>query len=151
MTALHCLDPYSGEGTGDKSEIDVPTLDGKPLKVIYENKTLDLAIIQSDVRRLALQYRTETLEVGNEVAALGFGAGMTTPMLRTAVVSLFLTDSEGTEWILLDNALIPGMSGGPIVDFRGRVVGVNDKSNQYSGMSLSIAQILAATRFWAVD
>lgn len=145
LTAKHCIDPY------DEAGEDVPQLDGKALQVVFSSDDLDLAIVRSDVKRPALQYRTDRLEIGNEVASLGYGAGFATPMLRTAVVSLFLRDDKGAEWILLDNALISGMSGGPIVDRSGRVIGVNDKSNQYSGMSLSIAQILKATQFWQTE
>lgn len=145
LTAKHCTDPY------DEAGEDVPQLDGKPLQVVYSNDALDLAIVRSTVKRPALRYRTQPLEIGNEVASLGYGAGFKVPMLRTAVVSLFVADDAKAEWILLDNALIGGMSGGPIVDRAGRVVGVNDKSNQYSGMSLSIAEILRATQFWQVE
>lgn len=151
MTAFHCTEEFMNTPREDGAEPEVPTMFGKPLDIIYANEALDLVILKADVKKPALQYRMAPLEVGNEVGAYGYGMGMSVPIFRTAVVSVFVQDDKGAEWILLDNALISGMSGGPIVDRSGRVVGVNDKTNSTSGMSLSIAQILAATQFWSAE
>ena len=151
MTAFHCTEEFMNTPREEGAKAEFPTLFDKPLEVIYANKALDLAILKAEVKKPALRYRTRPLEVGNEVGAYGYGMGMAVPIFRSAIVSVFLRDEAGTEWVLLDNSLVQGMSGGPIVDRSGRVIGVNDKTNRESGMTLSIAQILAATQFWASE
>jgi len=145
LTAAHCVPAsYSAD------EVDEPRIDGQPVTVVFLSTELDLAIVQATVKRPALEPRTEPLLVGSEVVSYGYGYGGPTPILRTGIVSGFMADpTTGAEWQMLDNALVGGMSGGPIVDRDGRIVGVNSKSDGLSGLSLSIGQILRATQFWS--
>ena len=145
MTAAHCVPgSYASEG----EPADEPRIDGQPLTVLYLSQELDLAIVQAKTKRPALAPRLTPLLVGNELGAYGYGYGGKAPLFRTATVSVFLPDELGNEWMMFDSALIGGMSGGPIVDRDGRVVGINVKSDGLSGISLSIGQILRATQFW---
>lgn len=141
MTAFHCV--------GEYEEGDVASFAGKPLDLLFTNEKLDIAIFRSEVKRPAIRPRTSPVEVGMEVGSYGYGYGFPAPVFRTAVVSTFMRPSTGVEWIMLDNPLVQGMSGGPIVDRQGRLVGLNDKSDQMSGISLSINEIVRATQFWA--
>lgn len=144
MTAAHCVPAsYSAD------EVDEPRIDGQPFTIVFLSTELDLAIVQAAVKRPALEPRATPLLVGSEVVSYGYGYGSPAPILRTGVISGFMADaSTGAEWQMLDNALVGGMSGGPIVDREGKVVGVNSKSDGLSGLSLSIGQILRATQFW---
>ena len=144
MTAAHCVPPsYSAE------EVDEPRIDGQPVTVVFLSAELDLAIVKAVVKRPALYPRAEALVAGNEVGSYGYGYGGMAPIFRSGVVSGFITDpTTAAEWLMFDNALVGGMSGGPIVDRDGFLVGVNSKSDGLSGLSLSIAQILEATQFW---
>ena len=144
LTANHCAQPFMS----DEGEAEVPFLDGQALTVVFVSEALDLAIVKSAVKRPALTYRTKPLLVGAEVGSYGYGYGLVVPIFRTSIISAFVKDPTGIEWTFLDSALIGGMSGGPVVDRDGRVVGVNDKSDNWSGFSLSLTQILTATQFW---
>ena len=151
MTARHCTQPFEGndleKGAPNAIE-EFPTFNGKPLFLVFESDALDLAIFKSDVKMPALRYRTKPIDIGQAVGAYGYGYGGATPIFRVGVVSVFQRDERGSEWMLLDTALVRGMSGGPIVDEDGRVVGVNKATDQTSGTSLSVTQIKTATQFW---
>lgn len=144
LTAHHCVVPF----LSDEGEPEVPVLDGQPLTIVFTNLALDLAIVVGPVARPALVLRTQPVLAGTEVGGYGYGYGMPTPIFRLATISAIFRDPEGLEWLMVDNALIGGMSGGPLFDRSGRVVGVNDKSDNWSGYSVSGAQIRAATEFW---
>ena len=151
MTARHCTQPFEGNDSekGAPSVIEeFPTFNGKPLFLVFESDALDLAILKSYVKTPALRYRTKPTDVGQAVGAYGYGYGGATPIFRVGVVSVFQRDERGSEWMLLDTPLVRGMSGGPIVDEDGRVVGVNKATDQTSGTSLSVTQIKTATQFW---
>lgn len=149
MTAAHCV-PASYAEVVEGQPLDEPRIDGQPVTVVFLSQSLDLAIVKATVKRPALYPRAESLVVGNEVGSYGYGYGGPTPIFRAGNVSGYFTDpNTAAEWLMFDNAVVGGMSGGPIVDWDGFVVGVNSKSDGMSGISLSIRQILAATQFWS--
>jgi len=144
LTAYHCTQPFMS----DSAEAEVPMLDGQPLAFAFKDESRDLAILVGPIARPALFVRERPLLVGDPVGSYGYGYGMLSPMFRLANVSVFVKDPQGLDWMLLDNALIGGMSGGPIVDSQGRLVGVNARSDYMTGFSLSLKQIQAVTQFW---
>jgi S1-C subfamily serine protease len=148
MTAYHCLGSFEGTGPDGLAMPEEPTLDGKALNVVFANEELDIAIVRAEKGRPALRYRTEPLEVGDEVAGYGYGYGFAVPIFRSAIVSTFVRDDKGIIWTFLDNSLVKGMSGGPIVDRQGRIVGINQSTDIWGGRTLSLSQIVAATQFW---
>lgn len=105
-----------------------------PAQVVGTDSFNDLAVLQVDVSRDQLVPVTlgssETLRVGQRVVAIGnpFGLERT---LTTGVVSAVgrnLSLGNGRvlgEMIQTDAAINPGNSGGPLLDSRGRVIGVN--------------------------
>jgi len=147
LTVNHCIQPF----LSDEGQPEVPYLDGRPLDVVFVNEALDLAIVRSTTRRPALYYRQAPFGTGTSVASFGYAYGMPTPLFRTAQVAGVFYDPERVEWMALDNALIGGMSGGPIVDRFGRVVGINDKSDYTTGFSISLRELKDATEFWGEE
>lgn len=144
LTVSHCLH------LGDDE--DIPIIDKQELKIIFEDVDLDLAVIKITTQRPALKIQTKPLQIGVEVAALGFGLGRPVPSLRTAVVSRIDLTSNGLPFIGFDTALIGGMSGGPIVDYTGKIVGVATRSDPQTGYSLTPQFIYEHTKeFWAVQ
>ncbi|MBI1260053.1 MAG: PDZ domain-containing protein [Chloroflexi bacterium] len=118
-----------------------------PATVIGYDSYYDLAVLRVDAPAntlTPLQLGDSTqLQVGQSVAAIGnpFGLeGTLTTGIVSALGRQIQTDSGGTigQAIQTDAAINPGNSGGPLLDMRGRVVGINTAINSPSGGSVGI-------------
>jgi S1-C subfamily serine protease len=141
VTNLHVI-----EGA---SEVDVVLESGEtvPARFIGADRYYDLAVIQIDVPADSLHALeigdSSQLRVGQTVVAIGnpFGLDRT---LTTGTVSALGRRIETEQGALIgqaiqtDAAINPGNSGGPLLDIRGRVVGVNTAINSPSGGSVGI-------------
>ena len=116
-------------------DVTVTAPDGRTLAatVAGRDPAIDLAILNVDAGVLAVaDVATEPPRVGHIVLAVGRG-----PRASWGVISAI--DDGGA--LSLDLTLYPGFSGGPLVDVRGRVVGMTTSG---SGRRLQLA-IPAAT------
>ncbi len=91
------------------------------------------------------------LKEGDELVAVGFPIDL--PLtVKFGIVSGLLED-QGVAFIQTDASLNPGMSGGPVLNNRGEVVGVNDfgflKSTLTQGLNFAIASSTARDFFAA--
>lgn len=104
--------------------------------VVYEDTVLDLAILKSKKNLPYLNLGdSDSLNVGEEILAVGtplsltlvhtFTKGIVSALNRTLKVSN--TSGEGYMQNLIqhDASLNPGNSGGPLINSRGEVVGIN--------------------------
>ena len=151
LSAAHCTDPLT-DVNGNIAER--PTLGGKPLKVLYKNNLLDIAILQADLKRPALYPRRQSIQPGLAVGSFGYGYGMKdAPIFRTAHVSAIVKFiNPNTITIVLDNGLIRGMSGGPIADDMGKVISVNRATDGVSGNGAALSDIITYTRnYWEIN
>jgi S1-C subfamily serine protease len=122
----------------DKTEVRVRTSDGRDLhgRVIGADPWTDLAIVQAETQSAAAPLPHATLgdsanlRVGQLAVAIGSPFGFDST-LTAGVISALGRTLRSITGHLVDNviqtdaALNPGNSGGPLVDSRGSVIGIN--------------------------
>ncbi|HEY2783756.1 MAG TPA: trypsin-like peptidase domain-containing protein [Fimbriiglobus sp.] len=117
-----------------RRELTAVTADGDAIDadVIGDDPATDLALIRVAARDLphAPVGDSQLLRVGQLVIAIGSPLGLQSTV-STGVVSAVGRSMRGLDGRMIDNVIQhaapinPGNSGGPLVDTRGRVVGVN--------------------------
>lgn len=129
MTAAHCF-----EGTEDDVVLDQgmkKTL-GKLLKLDREH---DYAAFGSDTLEPGLSLGAEP-QAGDELWQVGFAGGSPFALWweGTSMGTQFI---ENLGWrVILNHRVYPGMSGGPILNAEGKVVGMNQMSNESIALSM---------------
>ena len=142
----------NGDPTGPISRnITVTLFDGSTARadVVGTDRDTDLAVLQIDTEGLSPADLGDaaSLLVGADVVAMGFALGLEgAPTVTRGVVSA--KDRTIQQQTISINGLIqtdasinPGNSGGPLVDDRGRVVGINTaiiRGGEHIGFSISI-------------
>ena len=143
--------PYHGGGAGivwrpdglivtnahvvGRGPVAVVLPDGRRLeaRLVARSRRLDLAAlaVEADVLTAAQIGDSRALRAGELVFALGHPFGIT-GAVTSGVVSGADPDSPASaprrrahEWLVLHMRLRPGNSGGPVLDARGRVVGIS--------------------------
>jgi S1-C subfamily serine protease len=123
--------------------------DTVPAKVLGTDPSTDLALIKVDpskvkdgVKPLALG-NSDALRVGESTIAIGSPFGLS-GSLTTGVVSALERSVESPNGFSIDKvvqtdaAINPGNSGGPLLDARGRVIGVNAQIATGSGSNSGV-------------
>ena len=122
--------------------VDFASGDRVPARIVGTDPDADVALLKIDPKGLSLTPlalgRMADLRVGDPVAAIGspFGEEQS---LSVGVVSALDRNIESlTEFAIgnavqTDAAINPGNSGGPLLDARGRVLGINSQIKSTSG------------------
>jgi S1-C subfamily serine protease len=143
-TNAHVVTTGEGDEIRRASEVYVEFADGNQVeaRIVGHDPNADIALLKVDPRGLTLRplplARSDAVEVGTPVAAIGSPFGQK-QSLSVGVVSAIdraidsLTDFQISGAIQTDAAINPGNSGGPLVDGRGRVIGVNQQIKSRSG------------------
>lgn len=101
----------------------------------------DLALIRTktaDCRPLTLD-RSPSVKIADEVFAIGSPLGLTGTVTK-GIISSVRRAAGGVELFQIDAALNPGNSGGPLIDRRGRVVGINTfKLKGFEGLNFAVS------------
>jgi 2-alkenal reductase len=143
-TNAHVVTTSTGPGDKRAQNVFVEFSDGNrvPAEIVGDDPNADVALLKLETGGLSLTPlplgRSSSIEVGEPVAAIGspFGENQS---LSVGVVSAVdrniesLTRFRIGNAIQTDAAINPGNSGGPLLDARGRVIGINAQIKSESG------------------
>jgi S1-C subfamily serine protease len=135
---------------GNQTQVSVTLADGSrhTARVLGSDETADIALLKIDgVRGLPVAELgdSDVLEVGQTAIAIGnpldLGRTVTVGVVSALNRQLPGPRLDADTLIQTDAAINPGNSGGPLVDSRGRVIGINDAVIQprYGGGGLGFA------------
>jgi serine protease Do len=140
LTNAHVVD--------NASEISVRLFDQRQFtaKVIGADRNTDVALIQIDAKDLPTVSigNSDNLEVGEWVLAIGspFGLDFSATQGIISATGRQLPGERFVPFIQTDAAVNPGNSGGPLLNVRGEVIGINSqiysRSGGYMGLSFAI-------------
>ena len=133
----------------DADEVLVRLADSKrsyKAKVIGSDRQTDIALLKVEARGLPVVTLgdSQQLQAGEWVAAIGspFGFANTITAGIVSATQRSLPDETYVPFIQTDVAVNPGNSGGPLLNLRGQVVGINSqiysRTGGYMGVSFAI-------------
>ena len=132
----------------DAKEVTVKLTDRREFraKVLGADAKTDIAVLKIDAKSLPVLAlgNTKDLKVGEWVLAIGspFGFENTVTAGVVSAKGRSLPDDSYVPFIQTDVAVNPGNSGGPLLNTRGEVVGINSqiysRSGGYQGVSFAI-------------
>ncbi|QFZ85430.1 Do family serine endopeptidase [Variovorax paradoxus] len=132
----------------DAKEVTVKLTDRREFraKVLGADAKTDIAVLKIDAKNLPVLAlgNTKDLKVGEWVLAIGspFGFENTVTAGVVSAKGRSLPDDSYVPFIQTDVAVNPGNSGGPLLNARGEVVGINSqiysRSGGYQGVSFAI-------------
>ena len=148
-TNAHVITNGSGSKITRAKEVYVQFPDGNqvPAKIIGYDPNADVGVVKVNPKGLNLTPltlgHTSAVHVGDPVAAIGSPFGEENS-LSVGVVSAknrtidALTDFSIGDAIQTDAAINRGNSGGPLLDARGRVIGINSRIRSSGGGSVGV-------------
>lgn len=129
ITARHCI-----------REEDDPLIDDRPAEVLFEDENFILLATETTKPAVVLERGLPPLAA--PVIAYGYGYG------QMQILHRYISSWDESGMVYLDGPLAPGMSGGPVFNAAGKVVGLNQATaqalSQVSGVGL-IRSFLAAS------
>ncbi len=142
LTADHCLDR-------------LPLIKGQPAPEVFHVPALDIAILDAPgvIGLDAFESRVEEVPPNLKIAAVGYAGGEEEfTQMEGAVIFPLADPAPGVGLMtLMSPAFKAGMSGGPILDPEGKVIGIVQMTNDGHNLSVSrpISLIREAIReFW---
>ncbi len=146
LTNYHVI---ASMGGGTDNSLEVRTTDGKTYKasVLGKDKELDIALIKIDAAHLpfAKLGDSDALRIGEWVVAIGNPFGLEHTVTQGIISAKGRKlDTGVSSFLQTDAAINRGNSGGPLLNLRGEVVGINAAINpagQNIGFAVPISQV----------
>jgi serine protease Do len=134
---------------GTDNALEVKTNDGKSYKatVLGKDKELDIALVKIDAAHLpfAKLGDSDSLRIGEWVVAIGNPLGLEHTVTQGIISAKGRKlDTGVSSFLQTDAAINRGNSGGPLLNLRGEVVGINTAINpagQNIGFAVPISQV----------
>ena len=118
------------------------TVDGLAARLLAADERRDLALLSAPgVNAPALPRRAGAVRPGELVLAIGHPWGLQGSVAAGIVAGVVL--EKGRPVLRADVRLAPGNSGGPLVDARGRLLGVNTMIAGGLGLAIPVAEVEA--------
>ena len=121
---------------GEAEFVKVQLATGREIlgEVLAKNSRRDVALVQTErIGVPGLPIRETDLPIGSEVYALGSPLEPTLDLTITRGIVSAYRFEDGMSWIQSDVNILPGNSGGPLVDVNGNVTGISTKGYVYRG------------------
>jgi S1-C subfamily serine protease len=143
----HIVTNYHVVRDAQQIEVTLPDQSVYPAEVVGTDPYNDLAVIRieapAEVLHPVVLGSSDNLRVGQRVIAIGNPFGLERTFTTGVISSLgrIIQTEDGRalgEMIQTDAAINPGNSGGPLLDVRGRMIGVNTAIQSPSGGSVGI-------------
>ncbi len=138
LTNFHVID------SEPNPKVILPDNTFETAQVIMADKDADLAVIKikKDLPALTLA-RLGGVSPAEEVLAIGYPLGGGLPGESSVIRGSFSRRTKdkknGVEYLQTDMTMIPGISGGPMVNICGEVVGVNTAGLLLGGMGIAVS------------
>lgn len=112
------------------------TVEGHPITVTEQNGEKDFSQFDADFAGPILRVSCEGYHAGEYVWSTGYAKGLP---FQTAIAlyTTYIKDSGGKRVFIGPYAVIPGMSGGPVMNAHGEVVGTVNAYIPQTGISFS--------------
>jgi len=145
LTNFHVI---ASMGGGDNA-LEVKTSDGRSFKatVLGKDKELDIALIKIDAAHLpfAKLGDSDSLKIGEWVVAIGNPFGLEHTVTQGIISAKGRKlDTGVSSFLQTDAAINRGNSGGPLLNLKGEVIGINTAINpagQNIGFAVPISQV----------
>lgn len=143
LTNSHVID----DGNAESVSVLLSTGETLPSQVLWNDPALDLAVVKVERTNLPVAELgdSDSLTIGETAIAIGNPLGLTFERSVTAGIisglnrSIPISNTETIDSLIQTDASInPGNSGGPLLNARGRVIGINTAKIQ-SGEGLGFA------------
>lgn len=144
LTAAHCVDTtlYVESETIFQAELFI---DGThKAHVIKYNPIVDLALIETDFTKPPVSFREEKLVWLERVFGMGYAQAFTFATVTEHTVQQVGSGAivKNVEMNVYNHEFIGGMSGGPVFDMKGQVVGMVQRAGNGAGFGVGTETML---------
>lgn len=127
LTAEHCI-------PDDNNNVFV---DGKLTRVVKKSEWLALLDTPITTGRI-IEIAAHNPPLGADATTIGYVDMAGTRLTLKRAVAGWM---DGNLRMFIDGPLVSGMSGGPVIDEKGRLIGINQATNAWTGMISSVKEI----------